>query len=221
MGYREVTRGLRVRNTLHKGFRVNYAIHPCVYEPEEDSFLLADSLVNAFHNGLQPNSVIELGVGSGYISSLIFSLWDPRLFVGTDVNRFAIEATKSSLSMHERALKKSSIVVCDRDSCVSDEWTFDLAISNPPYLPVEDEVKDECNELLIRGWSCKRQCLEGFCASLCKRGRVVFMVLSNLSPLDGVFECMEQFNCKPKIIRKRKVFFEEILVVMGEHALDD
>ncbi|MEB3755703.1 MAG: methyltransferase [Desulfurococcales archaeon] len=221
MGCREATGDFLVRRVVHGRFQVNYAVHPCIYKPEEDTFLLADSLIKASHKGLKPRSIIELGVGSGYISSLVLSLWNPKLFVGTDINWLAVEGTRISLSMNEAAFSKASIALCDKDTCIREHIVFDLAVSNPPYLPVDDEFRDECDKLLNRSWSCEHHCLIEFCASLCRRGRVIFMVLSSLSPLDEVFKCMKQFNCQAKIVERRKFFFEEILVVMGEHVHDD
>ncbi|MCE4607077.1 MAG: methyltransferase [Desulfurococcales archaeon] len=220
MGDREATRDILVRTVVHSGFHVRYAVHPCVYEPEEDTFLLADSLVKACKNGLKPSSVIEFGVGSGYISSLVLSLWNPALFVGTDINWYAVEGTRLSLSTYRGSTERSSIVLCNRDTCIREHATFDLAVSNPPYLLVNDEFAGECDKLLARSWSGGDKCLIEFCASLCRRGRVIFMVLSSLSPLDEVFECMKQFDCQANIVERRKLFFEEILVVMGEHVLD-
>jgi methylase of polypeptide subunit release factors len=220
MGRREIIGGFNLRSVLHKGFKVNYTIHPCVYEPEEDSFLLSDSLVDAFQSGLVANSVIEFGVGSGYISSLIFSLWNPRIFFGTDINWYAIEATMLSLGRVEGAQSKGSIVLCDRDSCLADNVMFDLAISNPPYLLVDDVASDECGKLLVKSWSCSQNCLVDFCSSLCRRGKVVFMVLSSLSPLDDIFRCMKRFNCNTSVVKKKRFFFEELFVVKGEKLVE-
>jgi release factor glutamine methyltransferase len=204
-----------LKTVNHNGFRVHYCSHPCVYEPEADTYLLADVLIkDTFENSVKPRSVLEIGVGTGYLLSLSIQMWGPDLVVGTDINPYAAKA--SLRVVEEENAVQPSIYLCDRDACIRDGVVFDVAYSNPPYLPVMDRFNDECSSLMARSWGCGEDCILLFCKSLCRRGRLVYMVASSVYPVERIIGCMENSGCEYSIIGREKFFFEEILVLKGE-----
>ncbi len=209
-----------MKTVEHEGFRVNYCSHPCVYEPEADTYLLADTLINdAFKNGLKPSSILEIGVGSGYLLSLSIRMWRPSLIVGTDINPYA---AKAGLRVAEKDHAVHPIIyLCDRDECLREGLVFDVAYSNPPYLPVMDRFDDECSSLVAKSWGCGADCMLLFCKSLCKRGRVVYLLVSTVSPVERIIRCMEESGCDYSIVGREKFFFEEIMVLKGEKRVAD
>ena len=105
--------------------------------PRPETELIIDIVHKIFRNKSQKLLFAELGTGSGAISialSLAFPLWDG---IATDIDQYAIEiATKN----YKNSSKQSNL----RFYC-GHWWTplesfkgkFDLAISNPPYIPKE------------------------------------------------------------------------------------
>ncbi len=70
-------------------------LHPEVYEPAEDTFLLVDSIVVS-----EGDSVFEVGSGSGLIALYCASLG--ANVVCCDINPFAVELIKKNFLVNER-----------------------------------------------------------------------------------------------------------------------
>ena len=145
-----------------------------IYEPAEDSYLLLDTLSSASEtcflkqqfgqSGTQirntPNPspiVLEIGTGSGVIlafvtanAEAIFGRPDV-LALGTDVNRFACQATRQTvlqtcegstrdipLGLHRNSSESTGLLlatlVADLASPIRDGMV-DILIFNPPYVP--------------------------------------------------------------------------------------
>jgi HemK-related putative methylase len=92
-----------------------------IYEPAEDSFLLRKVLEKEVKHA---NSVLEIGVGSGYLSEYLDSI--TKDFVGVDINPQAIQETEKKIkgkviesNLFEKVPKKK----------------YDIIVFNPPYLP--------------------------------------------------------------------------------------
>jgi len=97
-----------------------------VYEPREDSFLIVDAAKKRVFG-----DVLEIGVGSGYVSKEMSRLDSVKKIVGVDINPKAIEYAKKNNSD-----KKIEYIESNLFENVSDE--FDFIVCNPPYLPDED-----------------------------------------------------------------------------------
>lgn len=111
-----------------------------VYEPAEDTFLLLDCLeqekpfLDTFFKGKLP-TVLEVGTGSGTITTFANLHILKGLFLATDINRACCD---SVLETHEinggsplLDTLQCSLVDSLRDNCV------DVLIFNPPYVPNE------------------------------------------------------------------------------------
>src|SRR5919199_2361314 len=99
-----------------------------MYIPSEDSLLLAESVKQ--YSG---KSALEIGVGSGIILKILHDNF--KIVAGTDVHFMSLKYCKESLP-HDIML-----ACCDAASVF--HYRFDLIVSNPPYLPMENyEIKD-------------------------------------------------------------------------------
>ncbi|MDD5111936.1 MAG: methyltransferase, partial [Candidatus Altiarchaeota archaeon] len=107
-----------------------------VYEPAEDSFLLADAIVvNAGER------VLDMGTGTG-ILALLASANASRV-LGIDIN-------PSAVTLAQKNAKQNNITNAEfrfGDLFSGVDGKFDVIIFNPPYLPLEEEG------LLARAWS--------------------------------------------------------------------
>ena len=112
------------------------------YEPSEDSELLAQA-ASSYARMQKPASVLEVGVGSGYVLERI----PARSRCGTDLNPMAVTAAQDRVS--------------DADIRLGDltepfDGPFDLIVCNPPYLPADWSdrfLSDEVRSALIGGTS--------------------------------------------------------------------
>jgi release factor glutamine methyltransferase len=104
-------------------------LHPQVYEPAEDTFLLADSIYVS-----EVNSIFELGSGSGLIALYCASLG--ANVICSDINPFAVELIKKNFLVNKDKIKGSfDVRIGDLFSVLDSKDSFDVIIFNPPYLP--------------------------------------------------------------------------------------
>lgn len=95
-----------------------------VYQPAEDTFLLADTLFRHMKHEL---IVLEIGCGSGYITEFIKKHFDPLLLISTDVNVDAAKSVKTN----------ADVIVTDLMSGIRID--VDVVVFNPPYVPTPSE----------------------------------------------------------------------------------
>ncbi|MBD3190344.1 MAG: methyltransferase [Candidatus Heimdallarchaeota archaeon] len=123
-----------------------------VYDPAEDSFLLAENVV------LKENEkVLEIGSGSGYVSIFLAKKYPHVEYFCIDINFAAAKITKENGKRNGVELE----VICSdlvsslrkkRQSINGDTLNnpfryFDVILFNAPYLPVEEDG------LLAQAWS--------------------------------------------------------------------
>lgn len=99
---------------------------PGVYRPQGDTWLLARALRLA---GVRPGgAVLDVGCGTGALSVLAADL-SPRSVTAVDVSRRAVWTTRFNT-----AVRGLDVTVLRGDG-LSLDATFDLVLTNPPYVP--------------------------------------------------------------------------------------
>ena len=115
-------------------------IPPEVYDPAEDSFLLAENVV--INKG---ERVLEVGSGSGYVTLFLAKKFPFSEFFCLDIN---FQATKSTQDNAYQNDVSCHIINCDLlQPLFSQERFFDVVLFNAPYLPVIEEG------LLEKAWA--------------------------------------------------------------------
>ena len=114
-------------------------LHPEVYDPAEDSFLLLEAI-----NIKKDDSVLEIGTGCGLIALVCARLG--ANVICTDINPFAVELVKKNYLMNQNILKGNfEVRTGDLYTPLLSSETFDVIIFNPPYLPTQKDG-------LVGGW---------------------------------------------------------------------
>ncbi len=181
-----------------------------VYEPAEDSFLLADAALKEAKTGM---SILEIGTGSGFISAVLLANLKCIRLVATEINPHAALCAKANaVEVIRTDLFKG---LKPRRS----ETFFDLILFNPPYLPTSTEEK-------IPGWlnyafdggTSGRDTLDQFLSEVkdyLKPGGEILVLISSITGLDAVKEKMEKLGFSFEVVAKKKVSFEELMVIRG------
>ncbi|MDD1729049.1 MAG: methylase [Methanospirillum sp.] len=138
-----------------------------VYQPAEDTFLLLEAASQEIQ---VHDRVLEVGVGSGYISSHLRSLC--RFLVATDRNPHAAGMAYSS-----------GVPVVLTDLSAGLVGPFDLILFNPPYLPTDPAERiDDWLELALDGGCTGRDVIARFLQEipevLAPKGRVLLLISS-------------------------------------------
>ena len=184
--------------------------HPKVYEPAEDTFLLAENL-----DIKRRDEVLEIGTGTGLIT--IIAAQNSRRVVATDINEHAIKcALKNTITnrTYNVELREGNLF-----EPVEGE-KFDLILFNTPYLPTDENEKldDELNAAFDGGLEGRKtidQFIEQVKDYLKEEGRVQ-LVQSSLSDNEKTISKLEELGFEAEITASEKCFFEEIVVITGK-----
>lgn len=140
-----------------------------VYEPAEDSFLFLDLFeqLHAEHHFANPSAtqhsippwrtVVELGAGSGVISTFIATnrIVPNALFLATDINLNALTTTRNTFLHNSKDTPEGTPVQFDVVRCnLTDALRphqVDVLLFNPPYVPSEEippvpSLQDDTND---------------------------------------------------------------------------
>lgn len=147
-----------------------------VYQPAEDSKLLADTAVEYAQSG---DWVLDLGTGSGYIAHR-FGEETPATVVGSDLNPNAC-----------RQARDAGVPVVRADQMTPfRDGAFDVVVFNPPYLPTDpDREWGDWMEEALSGGENGREVIEPFLDDL---RRVLafdgdaFLLISSLTGIEAV-----------------------------------
>lgn len=186
--------------------------HPQVYEPAEDSFLLAENIKVTLRD-----EVLEIGTGTGIIA--IIAARGARNVVATDINPNAIECTTKNLITNR--VFNVELREGDLFDPVEGE-KFNLIIFNTPYLPTEedDAAADELNVAWDGGSDGRKvidRFLDGLSEHLEQNGRVM-LVQSSLSNVEKTLTRLEELGLQASVTASKKCFFEEIILITAKYS---
>lgn len=147
-----------------------------IYEPDEDSFLLADNALSL------KGRILEMGCGSGMIS-LANAQADPENeVIGADINPLAVQASTRNAVLN--GIRNARFIQSDLFSAFGKSEKFGAILFNPPYLV--KEADDYADPALYGGGMQGRDVidrfLEGFPQHLSKGGTVLLIHSSDNDP---------------------------------------
>jgi release factor glutamine methyltransferase len=173
-----------------------------VYQPAEDSQLLADAVVEAVEPG---DRLLDVGTGSGYVAHRAGEAG--ARVVGSDLNPEACE---------QAAEAGVPVVRADLTSAFRDE-SFDVVTFNPPYLPEPEEGGwGDWMETALSGGEDGRAVVEPFLDDV---GRVlapggrVYLLVSTLTDPEEVRAYAAARGLAATELTRESFSFEQLLVL--------
>ena len=178
-------------------------MHPSIYVPAEDSYLMSETLKSVVPKLLKINSkmkVLEVGIGSGVqLKTLNEFGVNKENIIGSDINPKAVEDCKKF---------GFNCIQSNLFDNINDK--FDIIIFNPPYLPKDKREPEDSqvvttagekgNELIIKFLQQAKEHLN-------KHGKI-FLITSSLSAKIN----FKQLAYNAKEINSKKLFFEKLFV---------
>ena len=177
----------------------DFYVDQSVLIPRSDSELLIESVIEYFPDLTKTYNFLDLGSGSG---CLIISLLNEYLLsvgTGVEIDKKAIKVSEKN---KEFLLNKDRLKFLERDFSNFDTSSFDIVISNPPYIPFEEknnimkEVRnyEPSNALFAdeKGLYYYRKIIENLAKQL-KRKQFLFLELGINQP-DGVVKILKNNN---------------------------
>lgn len=175
-----------------------------VYQPEEDSYLLAEE-VKKYISSLDNKSIEILDMGSGTgIQALtaIKSGAKKENVLCADINKFAV-----------KELKKENLktVFSDLFEKIDKRKKFDLILFNPPYLPENKYDRQLDTTGGKRGYETIIKFLKQAKEHLEENGKIL-LLFSNLSKPNILKRKAEKLGYKYQKKAEKKLFFEKLFV---------
>ena len=182
----------------------NIKFTPGVYEPAEDSFLLAEAALSIIKNS---ENILEVGCGSGIICAVIKKNTCAKI-TGIDINPYAAECTRDN---GVEAIR-GNLLDCIRGK-------FDIIIFNPPYLPTDDSERTTgwINIALDGGYNGRKiinRFLEEAGSNLLENGRIL-MLISSLTGIEEVKSKMKSLGFYIEELNKERFNFEQLVVIVA------
>jgi release factor glutamine methyltransferase len=111
---------------------MEFMVSPASIIPRPDSETLIEAAVAAFGDRRQPTKIIDLGTGTGCLLLALLQEFPTAFGIGVDLAPDAAALAKANAT--QLGLRsRSAFLVGDWTEAIS--GSFDLVISNPPYIP--------------------------------------------------------------------------------------
>lgn len=124
----------------HMKLKVNE--HVLIPRPETEE--LVEQLIKDRKSRLTDPAILDIGTGSGCIPIAIKKYLPAAIITGMDISGQAIDLAKENAAMHN-----AHIHFVQQDFLDEKNWPalplFDIIISNPPYIPVNEKEKLDRN----------------------------------------------------------------------------
>jgi len=179
-----------------------------VYEPAEDSFLLAENM-----NFTKADIVLDMGTGCGILA--ILAAQKTKKVMAIDINPYAIHCATKNAEIN-CVSEKIEFRCGDLFQPTKPGDKFNVILFNSPYLPSEpDEEKSWIGKAWAGGPN-GRKVIDRFIINapnaLTENGKIL-LIQSSLSDVDKTLEKFCENNMMAKVIVKVKVPFEDIVLV--------
>ena len=172
-----------------------------IYEPAEDSYLLNETLKEFLKNKDKNIKILDIGSGSGIQAKTCKKLGFKNILTA-DINKEAVKYLK------KQGFKS---IYSNLFSRIDKKQKFDLIIFNPPYLPEDKYDEEKDTTAGKRGYELILKFLRQAKLHLNKEG-VILLLFSSLSKPEIINDYATKMKYKLKLLKKQKLFFEEIYV---------
>ncbi|QHC36250.1 peptide chain release factor N(5)-glutamine methyltransferase [Komagataeibacter xylinus] len=114
---------------------LDLAVSPATLIPRADTETLVEAVLDHLPDRNAPLRVLDIGTGTGCLLLAILAEYLHAYGIGTDINPQAAELASLN-AMRNGLITRSNMLCCNWADGV--EGSFDLVLSNPPYIPHAD-----------------------------------------------------------------------------------
>ena len=190
-------------------------LEPHVYQPAEDSALLARAVIESLTAAVPstPGStlestprVLEVGTGSGWVAQRVAAETDADV-VASDLNP---HACRQARERDLRVVRANLLAPFGTD-------TFDVVLFNPPYLPTDpDNEWDDWMEHALSGGPDGRRLIAPFLDQVGRvlaPGGVAFLLVSSLTDYDAVVGLADEAGFATEAVAQESYPFEVLSIL--------
>ena len=180
-----------------------------VYQPAEDSRLLAETAAGELDD-LPPDArVVDVGTGSGYVAAEVGEATGVDV-LGVDISPLAVREARE----HGVPVVRSNLL----DGLAG---PFDAVLFNPPYLPTNPDAEwDDWMEYALSGGPDGRRAVDPFLDDLPRvlapNGRA-FLLVSSLTDVEAVTARAAENDLAARELADESFPFERLVVLELRH----
>jgi release factor glutamine methyltransferase len=163
------------------------------YQPAEDTLFLADNI-----RGEKGRAALDIGTGSGFLAKTLSNNFE--LVVATDINLKALRKTHEDIE---------NCVCCNGADALACD--FDAVVCNLPYLPSE-KISDPAVDGLTEGVEVPIKLIKSASRVVGNNAKLIYLT-SSLANYSELIKRSEQLGFYTRIVAKKKLFFEELILV--------
>jgi len=183
-------------------------VHPAVYLPDVDSFLMINAIYKEVHDMKRREKALDMGCGSGILSLTLAKFF--KKVIAVDINPFAVRCTV--LNAYLNGCRRRIVAfISDLFSKVEGD-NYDMIVFNTPYL-----INSKPYDFAYSG-SLKliREFILNAKEMISSQGKILFTWLfRNMKYLSRV---MCEFGLDWSIVLSRKIYDEELVVIKVERS---
>jgi len=199
------------RNVFFKGFV--FSVDEQVYEPAEDTFLLAENLK------VEENDVVlDMGTGCGILA--VLAAEKAKKIVAVDINPHAIRCAEKNAGING-VEGKIEFRLGNLFQPITPDENFSLIVFNAPYLPSKPREEEGWIEKAWAGGTNARKTIDLFLINapkfLAPKGRIL-IVQSSLSDIKQTLNMFGDMNLKAEVNAWVKVPFEKIVLIEARRS---
>jgi release factor glutamine methyltransferase len=185
-----------------------FLVDECVYEPAEDTFLLAEQL-----RVEKDDTVLDMGTGCGIIA--VLAAEKAKGVVAVDINPYAIKCAINNAEMN--GVKETvDFRLGDLFQPIKLNEKFSLILFNAPYLPSEPNEEKNWIGKAWAGGPDGRKIIDQFLVgapNFLANGGKIQLVQSSLSDMNKTLNAFEQIKFNGKVVAQAKVPFESLIMI--------
>jgi len=204
---------------MHISFgTLRLSVAPTVYEPAEDSFLLA-TYASGIIGGKR---ILEIGCGTGIVSLSAALVNGANSVLAVDINPEAVECAKRNATAN--GIKNCSFRQGNLFTSIPDTEKFDFILFNPPYLPTtrEEKLKLESENAAYDGEESGLETFSQFAESVSEHlapgGKVAVIATSLSDGMKKTLELLQQHVGTAQILAEEAFFFEKIYLIEATYG---
>lgn len=187
--------------------------YPSVYPPSEDTFLLLDYLEKHLAEVPVPLISLEIGSGSGVVSTFIKAISPSTFCLATDINFIATCVTSKTATLNNQDI---DTVCCNLGTGLKGLFNkVDLLVFNPPYVPTETTFNTGI-EASWAGGVCGKEIIDKIlpiaAKFLSQSGYFLLVGIKQNNPLH-ICEAAKIFGLTGSVVIERKAGIERLWII--------
>lgn len=126
-------------------FGLPFKVNPSVLIPRPETEELVDWIIKDYEENDQTLTILDIGTGSGCIAISLAGRLPCSIVKAMDISAKAIQVAEENADLNQVAV---AFIEEDVLSLERLDTTYDIIVSNPPYVTVSEKEKMESNVLL-------------------------------------------------------------------------